>query len=255
MIDEIPIPSRYELFSHGINILADCIGEQGLCTIKDKSINLILCDLPYATTNNQWDILIDMNILWKEYHRVLKPNGVIVLTAREPFTSLLISSNMKHFKYKTIWVKSKATNFLNAKKQPLRKYEEVLVFYKKQPTYNPQMSAGESYNKGVRKDQQTGSYGDFKPVEVKSEGLRYPTDVIYFKTAEAEGKVIHPTQKPVGLWKYLIETFTNEDDVVLDNCSGSLVTGVAATESGRKFICFEMNEQYFDAGNFRLNNL
>lgn len=240
---------------NGIIFNEDCVGQYGLKNIKDKSVDLILCDLPYATTNNSWDILIDMDILWSEYKRIIKDNGAIVLTAREPFTSMLIMSNIKMFKYKTIWVKSKATNFLNAKKQPLRKYEEILVFYKKQPTYNPQMVEGEPYNKGTRKDQQTGSYNDFRPVEVKSDGMRYPTDVVYFKTAEAEGPVIHSTQKPLGLWEWLLKTYSNEGDIIVDNCSGSLVTGVAATLHNRYFICYEMDKGNYEKGNSRLLGL
>lgn len=146
------------------------------------------------------------------------------------------------YKYKLIWVKSKATNFLNAKKQPLRKYEDICVFYKAQPTYNPQMSEGEAYDKGVRKDQLTGSYGAFSPKHVKSDGSRYPTDIVYFKTAESEGAVYHPTQKPVELGRYLIRTYTNPGDIVLDNACGSGSFCVAAVLEGRSFIGIEKNE-------------
>jgi hypothetical protein len=148
--------------------------------------------------------------LWRHYERVLAPQGVIVLTGQGPFTARLIVSNEQWFKYKLTWVKSKPTNFLNANKQPLRKHEDVCVFYPKQPKYCPQMGEGEAYDKGVRKNQLSGSYGDFKPSHVKSEGGRYPTDVIYHKTAESEGQVYHATQKPVGLGQYL-----NRDNVHL----------------------------------------
>ena len=151
-------------------------------------------------------------------------------------------SNPKEYKYSYTWVKSKATNFLNAKRQPLRKHEDILVFYRKQPTYNPQMTEGEAYNKGVRKDQVTGSYGDFNPVMVKSKGMRYPVDVLYFKTAESEGKVVHPTQKPVALGRYLIRTFSSPGDIVLDNTSGSGSFLVSALQEGRNFIGIEKNE-------------
>lgn len=154
-----------------------------------------------------------------------------------------------------VWIKSKSTNFLNAKKQPLRKHEDICVFYKRQPTYHPQMTQGESYDKGIRKDQFTGSYGDFKPRHVKSDGLRYPNDVLcmeetplshedylYFKTAESEGTVYHPTQKPVELGRYLIRTFTNPGDIVLDNACGSGSFLVAAALEHRRFIGIEKNE-------------
>ena len=169
-------------------------------------------------------------------------NAIDILTSQGNFTSKLISSNEEMFKYKIIWEKSKSTNFLNSKKQPLRKHEDICVFYKKQPTYNPQMREGEAYNKGTRKNQLTGSYGDFKPVEVKSNGERYPTDIVYFKTAESEGEVYQPTQKPVELGKYLIKTFTNEGDVILDNTCGSGSFLVSAILEKRNFIGFEKNE-------------
>ena len=154
----------------------------------DDSIDMVLCDLPYGTTQNKWDSIIDFSELWKEYERIVKPNGAIVLTSQGIFTAKLILSNEKHFKYKIIWEKSKPTNFLNAKKQPLRKHEDICVFYRKQPIYNPQMSQGKPYNKGWRKSQLTGSYGNFNPVlSLNDNGERYPTDVIYFKTAESEG--------------------------------------------------------------------
>jgi site-specific DNA-methyltransferase (adenine-specific)/modification methylase len=150
-------------------------------------------------------------------------------------------SQPKMFKYKWVWEKSKATNFLNVKKQPLRKHEDICVFYKKQPVYNPQMTDGEPYDKGFRKKQLSGSYGDFMSVHVKSNGLRYPTDVIYFKTAESEGEVFHATQKPVDLGRYLVRTYSNPGDVVLDNTSGSGSFLVAALLEGRNFVGIEKN--------------
>jgi len=218
----------------------DCL--RGMKKIKDKSIDMILCDLPYGTTQNKWDSVIPLNRLWKEYHRIIKNNGAIVLTSQGIFTAKLILSNEKYFKYKVVWEKSKSTNFLNAKKQPLRKHEDICIFYKKPPTYNPQMGVGEAYNKGFRKKQLTGSYGDFKSTEVKSNGTRYPTDIVYFKTAESEGKVSHPTQKPVELGRYLIRTYTNEGDIILDNTCGSGSFLVSAILENRNFIGFEKNE-------------
>ena len=220
-------------------IEGDCL--EVMKEIPDKSIDMILCDLPYGTTQNKWDSVIPLDKLWKQYKRIIKDNGAIVLTSQGVFTAELILSNKSQFKYKLVWEKSKATNFLNAKKQPLRKYEDICVFYKKQPVYNPQMKEGEPYNKGLRKNQLTGSYGDFSPVEVKSDGLRYPNDIVYFKTAESEGKVYHSTQKPVELGRYLIKTYTNPGDVVLDNTCGSGSFLVAALLEDRNFIGIEIN--------------
>ena len=222
--------------------------------IPDKSIDMILCDLPYGTTQNKWDSVIPLDELWREYKRIIKDNGVIVLTSQGIFTAKLILSNEKWFKYKWVWEKSKATNFPNAKKQPLRKHEDICVFYNKQPKYNPQMTEGEPYDKGIRKNQLTGSYGEFNPVHVKSEGKRYPTDVVYFKTAESEGKVYHSTQKPVELLEYLIKTYTIEGELVLDNCMGSGSTGVACLNTNRNFIGMELDENYFNIAKERIEN-
>lgn len=210
--------------------------------IPDGSIDMILCDLPYGTTQNNWDSTIPLEALWREYNRIIKPNGAIVLTSQGVFTAKLILSQPAIFKYKWIWEKSKPTNFLNAKKQPLRKHEDVCVFYKKPPTYHPQMTQGEPYDKGIRKDQLSGSYGDFQPVHVSSNGERYPTDIIYIKTAESEGEVVHPTQKPVALGRYFVRTYTKPGDVVLDNAFGSGSFLVAALLEGRNFIGIEKNE-------------
>ncbi len=217
----------------------DCL--EVMRTFPDGAIDMVLCDLPYGTTQNKWDSCIDLNALWAEYERILKPNGVVVLTAHSVFTAKLILSNEAWFKYKIVWEKSKPTNFLNAKKQPLRKHEDICVFYRKPPTYHPQMSKGEPYDKGVRKNQLSGSYGDFDPVHVKSSGERYPTDVVYFKTSESEGEVWHPTQKPVALGRYLVRTYTNPGDLVLDNTFGSGSFLVAALLEGRNFVGIEKN--------------
>lgn len=207
-----------------------------------NSIDMVLVDLPYGTTQNKWDTIIPLDELWQEYHRIVKENGAILFTASGLFTALLMLSNPKEYRYKYVWVKSKATNFLNAKRQPLRKHEDILVFYKRQPIYNPQMTEGKAYSKGIRKSQQTGAYGDFQPVLVKSTGKRYPVDVLYFKTAESEGKVVHPTQKPIALGQYLIRTFSKPGDIVLDNTSGSGSFLIAAMREGRNFIGIEKNE-------------
>lgn len=239
-------------------VQGDCL--EVMKDIPSKSVHMILCDLPYGTTQNKWDSVVPLDKLWEQYNRILKDNGVVALTGQGIFTAKLILSNEKDFKYKIVWIKSKPTNFLNAKIQPLRKHEDICIFYKKQPTYNPQMTPGDPYDKGFRKDQYTGSYGDFKPRHVKSEGERYPNDVVlyelngvdvlpepyqtavYVKTAEAEGPVYHPTQKPVELGRYLIRTYTNPGDVVLDNACGSGSFLVSALMEGRKFIGIEKNE-------------
>jgi site-specific DNA-methyltransferase (adenine-specific)/modification methylase len=218
---------------------ADCL--VAMAAIPSASVHLVLCDLPYGTTQNRWDSVIPLDALWAQYLRVLAPGGVVALTAQGSFSARVILSMERLFKYKVVWVKSKPTNFLNARKQPLRRHEDICVFYAAQPTYQPQMSPGEAYNKGVRKDQLTGSYGDFRPVEVKSDGGRYPTDVVYFKTAESEGPVWHPTQKPVALGRYLVRTYTRPGDVVLDNAFGSGSFLVASLLEGRNFIGIERN--------------
>lgn len=229
--------------SYNTIIEGDCL--KILPSLPSHSVDLVLCDLPYGTTQNKWDSVIDLDSLWIQYKRVIKPNGVIVLTSQGIFTAKLILSNEKMFKYKIVWEKSKPTNFLNAKKQPLRKHEDICVFYDKNSTYNPQMRKGLAYDKGIRKNQLSGSYGDFDPVHVKSEGERYPTDLVYFKTAESEPgrSVWHPTQKPVELGRYLVKTFSNPGDVVLDNAFGSGSFLVAAALEGRKFIGIEKNQE------------
>ena len=270
LIGDVPERRPIKEFLNKV-IQGDCL--QVMQGIPDKSIDMILCDLPYGTTQNKWDSVIDLQRLWAEYERIIKDRGAIVLTAQGLFTAKLILSNEKLFKYKIVWIKSKATNFLNAKVQPLRKHEDICVFYKEQPTYHPQMTEGEPYDKGIRKDQYTGSYGDFKPRHVKSAtGSRYPTDVlemelnqwdgdalfyrvgdrevqldcvdeaIYVKTAESEGKVLHPTQKPVRLGRWLVRTFTNPGEVVLDNTCGSGSFLVGALLEKRYFIGIEKNE-------------
>ncbi len=222
-------------------LVGDCLSQ--MAGLPARSVHLVLCDLPYGTTNNAWDSVIDLGALWQAYERVLAPDGVVVLTGQGPFTARLLLSREAWFRYKLCWVKSKATNFLNAKKQPLRRYEDVLVFT---PAgvgrYFPQMQPGAAYDKGVRKDQQTGSYNDMQPARVKTDGGRYPTDVVYFKTAESEGPVWHPTQKPVALGRYLVRTYSRPGEVVLDNACGSGSFLVAALSEGRNYVGIELNK-------------
>jgi len=236
--------------STAIVIEDDCLS--AMQHLPSGSVQMVLCDLPYGTTQNKWDSVISLDELWREYRRIVAPNGVIILSGQGSFTARLILSNEDWFKYKLTWVKSKATNFLNAKKQPLRKHEDICVFYQSQPFYDPQWTEGLPYDKGVRKAQLTGSYGDFDPVQVKSDGGRYPTDVIYHKTAESEGPVFHSTQKPVGLGQYLVRTYTRPGDIVLDNACGSGSFLLAALLEGRKAIGIELNK---DVSAFRKDRI
>lgn len=220
-------------------LIGDCLAL--LPRVASASVHLVLCDLPYGTTRNRWDSPIPLDRLWAEYRRVLTPGGVVVLTCQGPFTARVILSNEVDYKYKWVWEKSKPTNFLNAKKQPLRAHEDVCVFYRGRPTYNPQMTPGLPYDKGVRKAQQTGSYGDFGQVRVRSDGARYPRDVLRFTTAESEGEVWHPTQKPVALGRYFVRTYTHPGDVVLDNAFGSGSFLVAAVLERRNYLGMELD--------------
>jgi len=228
----------------------DCLNT--MQNIKDKSIDMILCDLPYGTTNCSWDSVIPLDILWEQYTRIAKDSCPIVLTAAQPFTSQLISSNFKLFKYSLVWEKSKSSGYLNAKRMPMRSHEDICVFYKKPSIYNPQMTIGEPYNKG-KALRTTDVYGAQQAVLVKNEdGKRYPRSVIYFKTAESEGKVYHPTQKPISLFSYLIRTYSNKDDLILDNCVGVGTTAIAAYIEGRNYIAIEKEKKYYDIAEQRL---
>ncbi len=224
----------------------DCL--EGMNRIEDKSIDMILCDLPYGITACKWDTIIPFEPLWKQYNRIIKDNGAIVLTASQPFTSLLITSNLKMFKYEWIWEKEQGVNFLLSKKVPLKVHENICVFYKKQPTYNPQMEKGKPYLSGK------GNSGDVTKnvikVQTKNEGTRYPRSVI--KINREVG--LHPTQKPVALFEYLIKTYTNEGDIVLDNCMGSGTTAIACMNTNRNFIGFEIDKGYYDIILERIKN-
>ncbi len=233
----------------------DCL--EVMKRLDAESVDMILCDLPYGTTQNRWDSVIPLDELWKQYRRIIKPKGVIALTSQGIFTARLALSNESWFRYKFVWVKSKPTNFLNARRMPLRQHEDICIFYGSQPNYRPVMSKGEPYDKGTRKAQYTGSYGDFRPVQVKSDGDRYPTDTLYCKTAESEtgGRVWHPTQKPVALGRYLIRMFTGKGDVVLDNAFGSGSFLVAAAMEGRRFIGIEKNQEVHLFKEERINYL
>jgi len=230
----------------------DCI--EGMKLIEPKSIDMILCDLPYGTTQCKWDVIIPFEDLWQQYERIIKDNGAIVLTSAQPFSALLVASNISLFKYSWIWEKSKATGYLNSKKRPMVAHEDILVFAKKQTMYNPQMVQGEPYFKGTA-HRPTDVYGEQKETLVENKnGLRYPRTVQYFKTAESEGEVYHPTQKPISLFEYLIKTYTQKNDIVLDNCMGSGTTALACKNLDRQFIGFEKEKKYFNIIEKRLKN-
>jgi len=220
--------------------------------LPNSMFDLALCDLPYGTTQCAWDSIIPLKPMWEQLHRVCKVEAAMVFTSAQPFTTTLIASNIKNFKYCWVWEKSKATNYLNSKKQPLRAHEDVVVFYRKLGVYNPQMTNGLPYNKGTAL-RTTESYGKQRSIEVKSDsGNRYPRSVIYFKTAESEGKVVHPTQKPLALMEYLIRTYSNEGHVVLDLCMGSGTTGVACKRLNRAFVGIEIDAEYFEIAQQRI---
>jgi site-specific DNA-methyltransferase (adenine-specific) len=223
--------------------------------IPDHSVDMILCDLPYGVTaNNPWDAIIPFESLWKAYDRIIKERGAIVLTASQPFTSLLVASNLKMFKYCWVWDKvNRVSGHLNVKKQPLRVTEDVVVFYKKQPTYHPQMVPGEPYTTRSRGRKST-NYGAQKDgVLTINEGWYYPRNLIAIP-ADERGTVgrIHPTQKPIDLFAYLIKTYTDEGDLVLDNCVGSGTTCVACRDLNRHFIGIDIEERYCEMARNRI---
>jgi len=227
----------------------DCL--EGMKLIPDKSIDMILCDLPYGTTECKWDIIIDFKKLWEQYNRIIKENGAVVLTSSQPFTSQVVSSNYNNFRYEIIWEKEQATNFMFLKNQVGKIHENILVFYKKQPTYNPQMiETGRKSQSGTKNKVQSHNITGGEP---KREGStnRYPTSVIKFNRDRTK---LHPTQKPVALFEWLIRTYTNENEIVLDNCMGSGTTAVAALKSKRKFIGFETEPKYIEVANMRIES-
>lgn len=233
--------------------LGDCL--EVMKEIDDKSIDMILCDLPYGITAAKWDSEIDLELLWKEYKRVVIERGAVVLFAAQPFTSKLVCSNISNFKYSWVWEKSKASNFLLARKQPLRAHEDILVFCDQSPRYFPQKTKGKPY-KGEGRSKKGSNTVLVNSVpnptyRNDNKGDRFPRSVQYFKTAESEG-CYHPTQKPLELCEYFIKTYTNEGDLVLDNCCGSGTTGIAAINLNRNFILIEKDAEYYKVASNRL---
>ena len=232
----------------------DCL--EYMKEIPDHSIDLILCDLPYGRTQNRWDTIIPFKDLWENYNRIIKDNGAVLLFADGLFMAELMLSNKKMWRYNLVWDKVLTSGFLNANKQPLRQHEEIVVFYKKQPTYNPQKTKGaKNHSKGVKKETANNNYGKFDFVDNSEElgDMKHPTSILTFSKPHPS-KMIHPTQKPVELLEWLIKTYTNEGDLVLDNCMGSGSTGVACKNLNRDFIGIELDEKYFKIAEERLKN-
>ena len=215
--------------------------------IKSNSIDLVLCDPPYGITQNKWDSPIDLDLLWTELKRIRKETTPIVLFSSQPFTTTLISSNLKEFKYCWTWKKHLGTGHLNAKKQPLRVIEDIIVFYKKQCFYNPQMRKGKPY--AYKSGRNTTNYNSSKNVYCLNKGERYPVNILQFNRDENK---LHPTQKPIDLLEYLIKTYSRENEVVLDFTMGSGSTGVACKNLNRRFIGIENNKDYYKICKSRL---
>jgi len=238
-------------------ICGDCLEE--MPKIPDKSIDMILCDLPYGTTACKWDTIIPFEPLWKEYKRIIKDNGAIVLTASQPFTSALVMSNPDMFKYEWIWEKHKSTNFFNANRQPMKVHENILVFYKKQPTYNAQKISGELQTpRKAHNIIRDGVLGKAIPKIYSKKfepSKRNPITIQKFSNHNQKENRFHPTQKPVALFEYLIKTYTNEGDLVLDNCAGSFTTAIACEMLKRNWICIEKEKEYCEIGQKRLDGL
>lgn len=241
--------------------MSEIILKQGDCLelmkdIPNNSIDMILCDPPYGTTQCKWDSIIPLEPMWEEINRIIKNNGAILLFAGEPFASYLRMSNIKNYKYDWYWNKTTPTGFLNAKKQPMRNVENICVFYKKQPIYNPQMSHGHerkvstAYHK--RNSKKTEDYNKHKLTTYDSTD-RYPLQTLIFST-DKQKEAYHPTQKPVALLEYFIKTYTNENEKILDFCMGSGSTGVACINTNRNFIGIELGKNYFNIAKERINN-
>ena len=229
--------------------LGDCLDI--LPTLPDDSIDMVMVDLPYGTTACKWDSIIPVDFLWEQYNRICKKNAAMLFTSAQPFTTTLASSNINNFRYEWIWEKPQGTNPMNAKVMPLKSHENILVFYRSKPTYNPQMWYSTPYSGFSSDTSKIGEvYGNQQSKHRDNpEGSRYPKTVLKFK----QEKGLHPTQKPVGLMEYLIKTYTNEGDTVLDNTMGSGTTGVACVNCNRSFVGIEMDKKYYQISKERFN--
>ena len=244
----------------GIKLIqGDCL--KVMQDIPDNKIDMILCDLPYGTTACKWDTVIPFEPLWEQYNRIVKDNGAIVLFGSQPFTSVLGASNLKLLRYSLVWNKRKAGNFAQGNKQPLKIHEDILVFYKKMPTYNPQKiqldkpqtrHLGKASMNRSDREEAGGLGGEIKYSDNYEPDKKLPISILEFKKDNYRGNVFHPTQKPVALCEYLIKTYTNENEIVLDNCMGSGSTGVAAINTNRKFIGIELDSNYYNIAENRI---
>ena len=229
--------------------LGDCLEVMDRLIEQGVTVDAIITDPPYGTIACKWDTVIPFDEMWKRLNKLIKPNGAIVLFGSQPFTSNLINSNLKGYKYNWVWEKSKSSNFIQVKNQPLKNFEDICIFTKKgeRANYFPQMTDGEPYSPRPGK-KKTEVYNNIPNHTFRngSNGKRYPKAIQYFKTSESEGKVVHPTQKPIALLEYLIKTYTNEGELVLDFTMGSGSTGVACMNTNRKFIGIELEEKYFN---------
>lgn len=229
----------------------DCL--EILPTLADNSVDMLCVDLPYGTTACKWDSIIPLDKLWKEYNRICKIDAAMVFTASQPFTTILASSNIENLRYEWIWEKPQGTNPMNAKIMPLKSHENILVFYRSKPTYNPQMWYSTPYSGFSSSTSKIGEvYGNQQSKHRDNpNGSRYPKTVLKYK----QEKGLHPTQKPVSLMEYLIKTYTNEGETVLDNCMGSGTTGIACKNLNRKFIGIEKDDKYFKISQERLSTV
>ena len=233
--------------------------EQKIVQLEDKSVDLILCDLPYGTTKNKWDTPIDLSFFWKQCERIIKDRGVIILTAQTPFDKVLGASNLKLLKYELIWEKSMATGHLNSKFAPLKKHENILIFSKSAGAfvrnkdnamvYNPQMTKGKAYTCRNGRASTNYDHKNYTQVVTENKGERYPVSIIKFNHDKDK---LHPTQKPVMLFEYLIKQYTNKGDIVLDMCAGSGTTAIASINTGRNWICIESDGKYFEIAKKRI---
>jgi len=257
------IKDAYYYDKTGMLLMGDCM--DWMQKFPDKSIDMILCDLPYGTTACKWDAVIPLEELWLQYERIIKDNGAIVLTASQPFTSVLVMSNPKMFKYEWIYQKSAGSNFATLKYQPMKEHESVLVFSKQSHNYYPmkeeRKGAGlerTKYKYNPSNTEKRETMGGFKMTHADHNGnneLRYPGSVQKFNNRATGDRGLHPTQKPVALFEYLIKTYTNENEIVLDNCAGSCTTAVASKNLKRRWICIEQEQKYCDISVNRIKNM
>jgi len=219
--------------------------------ISDQSIDMILCDLPYGMTNCGWDTVIPLGEMWQAFKRIIKPNGAIVLTATQPFTSMLVASNFEMYRHNWVWDKNRAPNFLNCNREPMRQHEDVLVFSQESVNYYPQMVKSETHRRGGSKNRNNGQvYGEREPVNYTSDE-KYPKTILNIPTTDNAQK-LHPTQKPVKLFEYLIRTYTRESELVFDPCVGSGTTALACRRSKRNYICGDLSPEYCEVAQNRV---